>query len=138
MAIELARRGIEVVGVDVDSSMLQEARRRAPSLVWIQADLARFELGRVFDLVLLAGNVPLFCPEADRPALGAACAAHVAPGGRLVAGFQLARGFELADYDEGLARCGLVLTERYRTWDREPFAAGRDDYAVSVHERACP
>lgn len=136
VAIELARRGIEVVGVDLDASMLGEARRRAPSLLWIESDLARLKLDRVFDLVVLAGNVPLFCPEPDRLALCAACAAHVAPKGRLIAGFQLGRGFELADYDQGLADCGLVLAERYRTWDREPFAVGRDDYAVSVHERA--
>lgn len=136
VAIELARRGIEVVGVDRDASMLGEARRRAPSLVWIEADVARLNLGRVFDLVVLAGNVPLFCSEADRLALCVACAAHVAPGGRLVAGFQLGLGFELADYDQGLAHCGLGLAERYRTWDREPFVGGRDHYAVSVHERA--
>src|SRR3954468_2971315 len=39
VAIELARHGIEVVGVDVDRSMLDEARRRAPTLTWRQADL---------------------------------------------------------------------------------------------------
>ena len=39
VAIELARRGVEVVGVDVDESMLATARRRAPELRWVAADL---------------------------------------------------------------------------------------------------
>ena len=39
VAIELARHGITTVGVDVDASMIAEARRRAPELEWLQADL---------------------------------------------------------------------------------------------------
>ena len=40
VAIELARHGVDVVGVDVDASMIGEARRRAPELEWVEADLA--------------------------------------------------------------------------------------------------
>src|SRR6202162_4237663 len=69
VAIELARHGVDVVGVDVDGSMIAEARRRAPHLQWAQADLATLDLGRLFDLVVLAGNVPLFCPPGTRSAL---------------------------------------------------------------------
>src|SRR5262245_37948055 len=32
VAIELARRGIEVVGVDLDADMIEAARRKAPGL----------------------------------------------------------------------------------------------------------
>ncbi len=42
VALELARRGIEVVGVDVSGSMLAEARRRSSgvaTVTWKQADL---------------------------------------------------------------------------------------------------
>src|SRR3954451_10176991 len=39
VALELARHGIEVVAVDVDRSMLDEGRRRAPDLAWVEADL---------------------------------------------------------------------------------------------------
>src|SRR4051812_15177939 len=60
VAIELARHGIEVVAVDVDPSMLDEGRRRAPDLTWVEVDLTELDLGRRFDVVLLAGNVPLF------------------------------------------------------------------------------
>ena len=132
VAIELARRGVEVVGVDINHSMLMEARRRAEDGTWIEADLATLELHRRFDVVVLAGSVPMFCPSASRPDLIRACAAHVGPGGVLVAGFQLDRGYTLQEWDVGCAEAGLQITERWATWDRDPFKKGAD-YAVSVH-----
>src|SRR5687767_2785244 len=60
VGIELARRGVDVVGADVDASMLATARRLAPDITWVETDLAALDLGRSFDVVLLAGNVPLF------------------------------------------------------------------------------
>jgi 2-polyprenyl-3-methyl-5-hydroxy-6-metoxy-1,4-benzoquinol methylase len=132
VAIELAGHGIDVLGVDVDESMIDEARRRGPGLEWHRADLATLALGRRFDVVLLAGNVPLFCPAASRDALVRGCAAHLQPGGTLVAGFQLDRRYDLADYDASCAGAGLSLAERWATWDRTPFADG-GDYAVSLH-----
>ena len=134
VAIELARHGIEVVGVDIDVSMIAEAKRRAPKLVWVQANLATLVLGRFFDVVVLAGNVPLFCPVAARPALIEACAIHVAPGGAMVAGFQLDQGFGLHDYDLACRAAGLTLVERWATWNGQPFV-DEGGYAVSVHRR---
>ena len=48
VAIELARRGIDVAGVDLDSDMLGVARRTAPDLLWLEADLATMRLDRRF------------------------------------------------------------------------------------------
>ena len=134
VAIEVSRHGLEVVGVDVDASMIGEARRRAPEIEWVEADLAVLALGRQFDIVVMAGNVPLFCPPAKRPALVEACSAHVAVGGALVAGFELGRGYGLDDYDSVCRATGLVLADRWATWDRQPFQKG-NEYAVSVHRR---
>lgn len=134
VAIELARHGIEVVGVDVDASMLATAAERAPELTWVRADLADLDLGRRFDLVVMAGNVPLFTPAGTEAALVAGVARHVVPGGRLVAGFQLGRGYGLGSYDEHCRRAGLELAERFATWDRHELTNG--DYAVSVHRPA--
>jgi SAM-dependent methyltransferase len=131
VAIELARRGIDVVGVDVDASMIAEARRRAPGLSWVHADLTTLALDRRFDVVVLAGNVPLFTPPGTHDALVRSCAAHVATAGVLVAGFQLGRGYPLVDFDASCAAAGLTLVERWSTWDRQPFT-GQSDYAVSV------
>jgi SAM-dependent methyltransferase len=134
VAIELARHGIDVVGVDANDSMIGTARSRAPDIEFTVADLAALDLGRVFDLVVMAGNVPLFTPPGTHAALVAGCARHVAPGGLLVAGFQLDRGYALDDYDAACRDAGLELVERHATWDREPFVEG-GDYAVSVHRR---
>jgi SAM-dependent methyltransferase len=134
VAIELARRGVRVAGVDVDASMIAEARRLAPELDWAHADVAGLDLGRRFDVVLMAGNVPLFCHPEHRGALVASCARHLCAGGALVSGFQLGRGYGLEDYDAACRDAGLGLEARYSTWDSRAFAPG-GDYAVSVHRR---
>lgn len=135
VAIELDRRGIVAVGVDSDASMIAEASRRAPHLEWIEADLATgFDLARTFDVVVMAGNVPLFTPPGTTAALVAGCARHLAPGGRLVAGFSLDGRYDLAQYDDEAAAAGLELEARVATWDGEPFTAD-SDYAVSTHRR---
>ena len=133
VALELARRGIEVVGVDVDASMLATARRLGPALTWIETDLAGLRLDRTFDVVVMAGNVLLFTPPGTEEAVVARCAAHVAPGGALIAGFQLGGGrYDLDRYDRVCRAAGLELAERFATWDREPWP-GDGTYAVSVH-----
>ena len=134
VATELARRGVvDVVGADVDESMLATARRASDAVTWVASDLASLGLGRVFDVVVMAGNVPLFTPPGTQAALVAGCARHVRPrGGALVAGFTLDDRYPLADYDAHCSAAGLVLVERFATWDRQPFVEG-GDYAVSVH-----
>ncbi len=134
VAIELARRGLVVVGVDSNASMIATARRRAPELEWLESDVAILDLGRLFDVVVMAGNVPLFTPPGTEGALVAGCARHLRTGGALVAGFALDQEYALADYDLDAGAANLTLTERYATWDRQPFP-GEGTYAVSVHRR---
>lgn len=135
VAIELARHGVDVVGVDVDASMLATARRAAPDVEWVESDLGVLDLGRTFDVVVMAGNVPLFTPPGTHAALLAGCARHVrVGGGLLIAGFSLGRGYGVEDHDAHAAAAGLRLQERFATWERRPFVAG-GDYAVSVHVR---
>ncbi|GLW94904.1 SAM-dependent methyltransferase [Actinokineospora globicatena] len=131
VGIELARHGVEVEGVDVDESMLAVAGERAPQVRWHCRDLVGLDLGRDFDVVVMAGNVPLFTPPGTQAQLVAGVAGHVAPGGVLIAGFSLDRGYTTADYDQHCAAAGLTATERYATWAKDPFDGG--DYAVSVH-----
>jgi SAM-dependent methyltransferase len=155
VAARLADLGYRTVGVDVDASMLAEARRTRPDLPWLAADLAALPgLGRLaelaggpldpgFDLVVAAGNViPLLAPGT----LGASAqrlAAVLAPGGLLVAGFgldaaHLPAGCPVTPASDYLAACaaaGLAETHRYGSWDGtgEP-----DGYLVSVHRRPVP
>ena len=138
VAIELAEHGIDVVGVDVDASMLGTARERGPDVAWIESDLRALDLGRTFDVVVMAGNVPLFTPPGTQAELVAAVARHVSPDGVLVAGFSTDwtdRPYDTSRYDEACAAGGLVLAERFSTWDRQPWGSG-STYAVSVHRHS--
>lgn len=137
VAIELAEHGIVVVGADVNASMLATARRRGPGVDWVEADLRRLDLGRVFDVVVMAGNVPLFTPPGTQAELVAAVAGHVAPDGVLVAGFSTDfadRPYDTGLYDAHCAAAGFVLVERFSTWDRQPWST-ESTYAVSVMSR---
>ena len=135
VAVELSHRGIsDVVGVDVDDSMLATARRSSDEVTWVQSDLAALELGRTFDVVVMAGNVPLFTPPGTQAALVAGCAHHLRLGGALIAGFTIDDRYPIDEYDAHAALAGLLLVERYSTWERAPFVDG-GDYAVSVHVR---
>ncbi len=134
VAIELHRRGIDVVGVDLDDDLLRLARAKAPQIRWEHADLATMQLGRTFQVVAMPGNVVLFCRATDRAAIVAACAAHLEHDGLLVAGFSLRPGsgaLSLPEYDDAAEAAGLVLVQRWATWERSPYDGGH--YAVSVH-----
>ena len=132
VARELAGRGVDVVGVDAAESMIATARRLAPELAWHVADIRDLTLDRRFDVVVMAGNVPLFTPPGTQAALVAGCARHLRADGALVCGFQLGSGYQLADYDDHCREAGLALVERWSTWHRDPFP-GDGGYVVSVH-----
>jgi SAM-dependent methyltransferase len=132
VAVELARRGVHVVGVDRDPDMVDAARTKAPDLRWIVADLAVLALSERFDVVLLAGNVVPYIAAGTRASAVEACAGHLVPGGVLVTGFALRPDWpDLAAYDGWCTAAGLSLVDRWATWERAPYAGG--DYAVSVH-----
>ncbi len=137
VAIELARRGIEAVGVDLDGDLLALAARKAPQLRWECTDLASMDLGRTFDVVVLAGNVLLFCRDDRRSDVVARCAAHLGPGGLLVAGFSLRMAessIGLDEYDAEATAAGLVMVDRWATWEQDVYVGG--GYVVSLHRRA--
>ena len=132
---ELARRGLDVVGVDLDEAMLDTARQKAPRVDWRLADLATVDLGRSFDAVVMAGNVMIFLAPGSEAAVVANIARHLEPGGLLIAGFQIMPGqLSIERYDEIASLAGLALAERWSTWDRDDWDA-HGDYAVSVHRR---
>ena len=132
---ELARRGIDVVGVDIDPEMLATARRKAPGVDWRVADLATVDLARSFDAIVLAGNVMIFLAPGSEGSVVANLARHLRPGGVLIAGFQLQPGrLSIERYDEIAAAAGLELFQRWSTWDGGAWDAS-GSYAVSVHRR---
>lgn len=134
VAIELATRGVDVVGVDLDSTMLDQARAKAPSLSWMHADLATVDVGREFDVVAMAGNVMLFVSAGTEASVVANLARHVVVGGVMITGFQLGRGYELKQFDGDCVNAGLALSDRFATWEADVFQLS-SEYAVSAHLR---
>ena len=141
--IRLAELGYDCVGVDLDESMLAMARRQAPELPWLQADLAtfdpaHFDIAADFDLVVAAGNIFPLLAAGTEAAVVDNLAATLRPGGLLVAGFGLDKahlpvspGVGLTEYDAYCATAGLTLVERFATWEAHAYEGG--GYAVSVH-----
>jgi hypothetical protein len=83
----------------------------------------------------MAGNVMIFLDPGTEAAVLANLARHLAPGGLLIAGFQLQPGrIDLPRYDAYAARAGLELWQRWASWERDPWHS-TSDYAVSVHRR---
>jgi SAM-dependent methyltransferase len=143
VAIELARRGYDVLGVDLDAGMLDRARRDAPKQQWLESDLATLDLTSLepFDLVVAAGNVIPLVAEGTEPQVVDRLALALRPGGLLLAGFGLTPAHlpldhapvSLDSYDTWCATSGLGLVKRFSTWDGDPYSGG--GYAVSLHRR---
>lgn len=136
ITIEAARRGANVVGVDIDPRMLTVAREKAPHLAWHLGDLATIALEQIFDLIALPGNVMVCLTPGSEAAVLAHLVTFLAPHGRLVAGFATDRDYyTLAQYDEMLSALGLQLKERWATWDRQPWTSAAS-FTISVHQRS--
>jgi SAM-dependent methyltransferase len=137
-AIELARRGIEIVGVDLDEVMLAQARKKAPQLDWRLGDLSIIELGIVFDAIVMAGNVMIFLTPGTQAATLANMARHLKPGGLLVAAFELTHQpqtiLTIESYDELAKTVRLRKVVRWSTWEQEAWNSN-SRYTVSVHAK---
>jgi 2-polyprenyl-3-methyl-5-hydroxy-6-metoxy-1,4-benzoquinol methylase len=132
----LHQRGHRVVGVDADAELIAAARQDHEGPTWLVADLAELDLAAAgvhepFDAVVVAGNVMTFLAPGTEIAVLRRIAAHLAPGGFALVGFGTDRGYALADFDTQLAAAGLVLEQRFATWDVRPWREDAD-FAVSV------
>lgn len=146
VAIELHRRGVDVVGVDLDRQMLQTACDKEPEIEWFRADLSTLRLPdpdddrrtREFDVVVAAGNVMIFLQPGTEADTVWRLAEHVRPGGVLISGFQLTAGrYGVDQYDVDCAEAGLAIGERYASWSLDPWTID-SGYAVSIHARPEP
>lgn len=141
VATQLTALGYHCVGVDADAEMVDVAEQRDPATTWVRQDLSRLELrSQAFEVAVLAGNVvPLLAPGTLLAAV-TRVAAHLQPGGLLIAGFGLDAAHlptgcpvtPLSDYDRACDVAGLSFLRRYATWEKSPWVAG-GAYAVSMH-----
>lgn len=135
----LAERGHTVLGVDADPTLIEAARQDYPDIEWVVGDLTELDLAaggqrRLFDAAILAGNVMLYlAPDTEEEVLRRV-GAHVRPDGPVVVGFGTGRGYALADFDAHAAGAGLLVEQRFATWDLRPWHADAD-FAVTVLRR---
>jgi len=87
LALPLAARGVDVVGVDASAAMLAAlaAKPGGDAVHGVQADFGTLDLGRRFDLVVLAFGTIFALPDQDAQVdCFASVARHLEPGGRFV------------------------------------------------------
>ncbi len=119
-ALELARRGFDVTGVDRTASYLEEARRRARDenlqVRWVHEDMWSFSRPEAFDIVLnMYTSFGYFEDVADDRLAARGFFDALRPGGRLVMELHgkenLAAGFSARDWVE-LDDGRVLLEER--------------------------
>lgn len=153
----LTQLGYDAVGVDADKHLIDIARREDPATEYVHADLTAMDLSqenlspwgtstwagtRGFHAAVLIGNVVPYLAVGTLDAAVRRIAAHLVPGGLVIAGFGLTRAdlpekaniVPISEYDRALRGAGFSLQQRYATWDRGPWNIG-SSYAVSVHRR---
>lgn len=137
---ELQRRGHQVVGVDVDEALIAAAQLDHPGPTWLRSDLSELDLAahgitEPFDAAVLAGNVMTFLAEGSEPQVLRQVSQHVRPEGYIVVGFGLSRGYSLQQFDSDITAAGLIVEQRFATWDLRPFRPDAD-FAVTILQAA--
>ncbi|HJQ02973.1 MAG TPA: class I SAM-dependent methyltransferase [Jatrophihabitans sp.] len=143
VAIKLTELGYRCTGIDLDPSMLAEARRAAPSLEWITGDLSSYSTDRRYQLIVAAGNVIALLAPGTLDRTLVSLAGLLRSDGLLVTGCGLDRGHlppgcpvtPLADYDAAAEAAGLGLIRRQAGWTEAEQDLPITGYAVSVHRR---
>ena len=88
VAIQLAREGFHIVGLDLSSAMLDVAREKSAgmsNLRWVQGDMRSFDLGEGFGLAIIPGHsFQNILTAADQFMCLESIRRHLVPGGVLV------------------------------------------------------
>jgi SAM-dependent methyltransferase len=137
---ELARRGHDVVGVDVDPVLIAAAEEDHPGATWLVGDLAELDLAAHeitpgFDVVVCAGNVMTFLAPSTRRDVLANLRDQLADTGRIVVGFGAGRDYDVDEFRDDVAHAGLAVDVELGTWDLRPHDE-RSDFLVAILRRA--
>jgi SAM-dependent methyltransferase len=82
----LADAGLDVVGIDVSSAMVEHAVRHHPRARFTEADMRTFELATTFDVLTCLDSAMLYChTNTELRGFLERCARHLRPGGLLIA-----------------------------------------------------
>ncbi len=132
---ELARRGHEVVGVDVDPLLIEHAEHDFPDVEWVVGDLSADDIPEGdFDLAVSAGNVMGFLAEDGREPALRNIFQSLKPGGRFVVGFGSGRGWTFEDFLTTAESVGFQVDSTFSSWDLRVFTA-TSTFLVAVLSR---
>ncbi len=86
LTIELAKRGLQCVGIDKSASMLSMAQAKSKALgldiFYLQEDIRKFQVEQKFDFITMAGNsFQLLLNESDHRGCLACVSLHLKRGG---------------------------------------------------------
>jgi ubiquinone/menaquinone biosynthesis C-methylase UbiE len=88
VAVRLAQDGVRVVGIDLSTAMLEQARQKSvgiPHVRWVEADMRSFDLGEMFELIIIPGHAfQNILTPADQMACLQCIQRHLVPHGTLV------------------------------------------------------
>ncbi|MBB3662404.1 SAM-dependent methyltransferase [Prauserella sediminis] len=132
----LAAAGHDVVGVDVDPTLIAAAEQDHPGPQWLVGDLAELDLPArgittPFDVIVCAGNVMPFLAPSTRATVLQRFREHVASEGRVAVGFGTDRGYTADDFFTDSAEAGFDTELALSTWDLRPFSP-ESEFLVAV------
>ena len=143
----LRLRGHRVVAVEPDPELAEQSRRTYPEVAVVPSTALGLDaevLGRhghppAYDLVVVVGNVMVFLAEGTERATLARLRDLLAPGGRILVGFELvasksnARSYPPDEFAADVEAAGLRVDLRAGTYELQPPV---DHYAVWLLARA--
>ncbi len=132
----LAAAGHDVVGVDVDPTLIEAAEQDHPGPRWLVGDLAELDLPArgitdPFDVIVSAGNVMTFLAPSTRVQVLGRLRAHLRADGRAVLGFGAGRDYPFDEFFQDAAEAGFAPDLLLSTWDLRPFTEDAD-FLVAV------